>query len=71
MIKKKMYRYLGHNGILTTRILIDGAKFIPMVELTASEGKILTNGEIKVYRVTIEENEVNAWKEIPDQDKGN
>ena len=45
MTKRKMYKYLGRNGILTTRIQLDGINYIPMTELIAAEGKILTNGE--------------------------
>ena len=71
MIKKKMYRYLGRNGILTTRILIDGANYIPMIALTAEEGKILTNGEITTYSITVEETEVNLWREIQDKTNQN
>ena len=67
MTKKKMYRYLGRNGILTTRILIDGVNYIPMVELIASEGNILTNGEITVKFIVIEEKDVSLWREIPDK----
>ena len=68
MIKKKMYRYLGRNGILTTRILLDGINHIPMMELTAESGKVLTNGEEKLYQVVVETNEVAEWQEIPDKD---
>lgn len=67
MTKKKMYRYLGRNGILTTRILIDGVNYIPMVELIASEGNILTNGEITVKFIVIEEKDISLWREIPDK----
>lgn len=66
MIKKKAYRYLGRNGILTSRVLIEGANYIPMVELTAEKNMILTNGNIKTYFITVEEEEVKNWKEIPD-----
>lgn len=67
MTKNKMYRYLGRNGILTTRILIDKADYIPMVRLIADEGKVLTNGEKLVYEVTVEESQVAEWKEIADK----
>lgn len=67
MIKKKMYRYLGRNGILTTYVLLDGISHIPMVELKAANGYILTNGEMKVYATTVEENEVHLWYEIVDE----
>ena len=45
MTKIKKYKYLGRNGILVTRILIDGANHIPMMTLIADNGKILTDGE--------------------------
>lgn len=66
MTKAKLYRYLGRNGTLTTRIQIEGASFIPMLKLTADEGKILTDGENKVYSVDIYEEELENWKEIAD-----
>lgn len=64
MTKIKMYKYLGRNGILTTRIQLDGINFIPMVELIAGEGKVLTNGEKKVKTIIIEEEEISQWREI-------
>ena len=67
MTKIKKYKYLGRNGVLVTRILIDGAKNIPMLTLNADQGKILTNGEITTYSITIEEDEVKLWREIPDK----
>jgi hypothetical protein len=67
MTKIKKYKYLGRNGVLVTRILIDGAKNIPMLTLNADEGKILTNGEITTYSITVEEDEVKLWREIPDK----
>lgn len=67
MTSRKMYRYLGRNGILTTHILIEGANYIPLVELVADKGKILTNGEKTVYAVVVEESDVNSWSEIADK----
>lgn len=66
MKKTKMYRYLGRNGILTTKIHLDGISYIPMVLLQADEGKILTDGERKHYSITIEEAELDQWREITD-----
>ena len=68
MTKKKMYRYLGRNGILTTRILIDKADYIPMIQLIADEGKVLSNGEMLTHSITIEEEELDRWQEIADKD---
>lgn len=67
MTKIKQYKYLGRNGILVTPILIDGVNNIPMLTLTADDGKILTNGEKSLYSITIELNEANLWREIPDK----
>ena len=67
MTKIKKYKYLGRNGVLVTRILIDGVKYIPMFTLNADQGKILTNGEITTYSITVEEDEVKLWREIPDK----
>ena len=67
MTKIKKYKYLGRNGVLVTRILIDGVKNIPMMTLTADEGKILTDGETRTYSVNVESEEVSLWKEVPDK----
>ena len=67
MTKFKQYKYLGRNGVLVTRILIDGVNNIPMFTLKADQGKILTNGEITTYSITVEMDEINLWREIPDK----
>ncbi len=67
MTKIKKYKYLGRNGVLVTRILIDGVRNIPMMTLTADEGKILTNGETRTYSITVESEEVSLWREVPDK----
>ena len=67
MTKVKKYKYLGRNGVLVTRIIIDGVNYLPMMTLTADAGKILTNGETSVYSITVEADEVNLWREIPDK----
>lgn len=57
MIKKKMYRYIGLNGVLTTYVLLDGINHILRYHLTADEGKLLTNGErtTKVVEIDAED----------------
>ena len=67
MTKIKKYKYLGRNGVLVTRIIIDGVRNIPMMTLTADEGKILTDGETRTYSVTVESEEVSLWREVPDK----
>jgi hypothetical protein len=62
----RMYRYLGRNGIITSPILVDPTAPIPMFSLTASEGKILTDGTKQVYSTLVFEDELNNWTEIND-----
>lgn len=66
MRKDKKYRYLGRNGILDTKVLLDGINHIDIVILYADKGKILTNGERYQYTVTVETSEVNQWREVAD-----
>lgn len=66
MITKKMYRYLGRNGNITTHILLENIAPIEMVKLEASVGKILTNGYKKVYAITVFPEDIENWYEIDD-----
>lgn len=64
MITEKMYRYLGRNGTITSKILLEKIEPIPMFKLEAARGKVLTNGVIHTYSITVFEDELNDWKEI-------
>lgn len=64
MTSKKMYRYIGRNGIITTGILLDGIPNIPMIALEAAPERILTDGEKYNYTVLVEESEASNWKEV-------
>ena len=66
MISEKMYRYLGRNGTITSSILLEKVDPIPMIRLSAKQGKILTDGNKKLYSVVIFEDEINNWIEIDD-----
>ena len=66
MTKTKKYKYLGLNGILITQILLEDIKNYPLFELSAEPGMILTNGDIVTYSVTVSPEEVDLWREIPD-----
>lgn len=66
MIKEKMYRYLGRNGIITSPIYLENISPISMIGLQAEKGKILTNGIKKVYSIIIFSDELNDWYEIDD-----
>jgi hypothetical protein len=67
MVKNKLYRYLGRNGIITSPILLESIEPIAMFSLHASEGKLLTNGEEKVKSKTIFANELEEWFEIDEE----
>lgn len=64
MITKKMYRYLGRNGIITSEVKLEQISPIPMIQLKAEYGKLLTNGVEKVHSVVVFEDEVENWTEV-------
>jgi hypothetical protein len=66
MIKSKMYRYLGRNGIITSPVLLEKVEPIPMFELRASEGKALTDGSQIVKTKLVFIDELEDWIEIDD-----
>lgn len=65
MTKTKMYRYVGRNGMITSSVLLDGINHFLMYRLFASEGYMLTDGEKILASVTVFEDEINNWYEIP------
>ena len=67
MIKKDLYRYTGRNGIITSLVHLDDAKFYPMYRLIADEGKILTDGELKVKSIDIFAEDLGKWTEIDEK----
>lgn len=67
MQKIKNFKYLGLNGNITSRVQLVGVEGIPMFELLADPGKILTNGEYFVHGITVYEEEVKEWREIEDK----
>lgn len=66
MIKKDLYRYTGRNGIITSLVYLEDAKYYPMYRLIADEGKILTDGELKVKSIDIFAEDLGKWTEIED-----
>lgn len=64
MIKNKIYRYLGRNGMVTTPVLLEGVAPIIMYRLTADKDKVLTDGSIKTAQVDVFEDELDNWYEI-------
>lgn len=64
MIKNKIYRYLGRNGMVTTPVLLEGVTPINMFRLIAESGKLLTNGKVSVAQIDVFEDEIENWTEI-------
>jgi hypothetical protein len=64
MTKRKMYKYIGYNGTVTTPVLLDGINHLEMVELKASNGCYLTNGQRKVTSIVVLPEEVSNWTEV-------
>ena len=60
MIKSKMYRYLGRNGIITSPILLEKVEPITMHELLA--------GEQFAKAKLVFADELEDWIEIDDPD---
>ena len=66
MIKKDLYRYIGRNGIITSLVHLDDAKYYPMYRLIADEGKMLTDGEQVIKSIDIFAEDLGKWTEIDD-----
>ena len=66
MTKEIYYRYLGTNGVIESTVHLEDIYYVRIICLNADNGKILTNGKIKVYSIKVPEEEVDQWAEIPD-----
>lgn len=64
MTKKNLYRYVGRNGIITSLVYLEDAKFFPMFRLIADENKVLTDGFVKRKSVDIFADDLDQWQEI-------
>ena len=67
MIKKDLYRYTGRNGIITSLVHLEDAKYYPMYRLIADEGKVLTDGELTVKSIDIFAEDLGKWTEIDEK----
>ena len=66
MKKIVLYKYLGTNGVITSPILLEGVYCVKSYSLVADTGMILTNGKEFFTSITVPENELNNWEEVPD-----
>lgn len=69
MKKQKQYRYIGRNGIITSRVLLEGINYVPMMYLEAAPGFILTDGTRTARAITVEAEYADQWYEIVDNIK--
>ena len=67
MIKKDLYRYTGRNGIITSLVHLEDAKYYPMYRLIADEGKVLTDGELTVKSIDLFAEDLVKWTEIDEK----
>lgn len=65
MRQKKLYRYVGRNGIITSPVLLDDIKHIALMELQPEDGYVLVNGKtVKYNSAVVPVDEVDEWKEV-------
>ena len=67
MIQRKKYKYQGVNGSIISTILLEGIAKIELLELQASEGKVLTDGKNIVKTALIPIENLSKWSEIADE----
>lgn len=67
MRKTVLYQYMGTNGIILSPIHLEDIYYIRKVKLVADPGFTLTNGIMVKRAVTVPEDEVALWKEVPDK----
>ena len=67
MTKKNLYRYFGRNGMITSLVLLDNIEHLLMYRLIADEGKMLTDGELKVKSIDIFAEDLGKWTEIDEK----
>ena len=64
MKKMVIYRYLGTNGVIDSPIHLEDIYYTRLIQISADEGKVLTNGTSRLDVVTVPEDEVNNWEEV-------
>lgn len=60
-----IYRYLGTNGVIESPVHLEDTYYTRLIQMTADEGKVLTNGVTELDVVRVPEEEVQNWTEIP------
>ena len=65
MTKQVIYKYLGTNGVIESPVHLEDTYYTRLIQMTADEGKVLTNGVTELDVVRVPEEEVQNWTEIP------
>lgn len=63
MTKRVLYVYKGSNGVIWSPILLP-MEHTTMSRLIADDGKVLTDGNVYLNVIDVEDTEVEAWKEV-------
>ena len=66
MSKVKLYVYLGTNGTIESPVHLEDIFYTTRYRLIADNNKVLTkDGKNFVSSITVPEDEVDEWKEVP------
>lgn len=65
MTKQVFYRYLGTNGVIESPIHLEDIYYVRIIRLMADKNMVLTNGKKTVSIISVPEDEVDLWTEVP------
>lgn len=65
MKKETFYYYVGTNGTILSPVHLEGIHYVEKIKLSAEDGMILSNGLINMSEVTVFNDEISEWKEVP------
>ena len=64
MTTEKLYKYIGYNGTILSKVLLPDITHLEYVRLTASAGHYLQKGNLRYYSITIPASELDLWSEV-------
>lgn len=64
MNKRTVYEYTGENGVVISPVKLPNAQAVEKVRITASTGKVLTDGVEQTTCRDVLPSEVSKWVEI-------
>lgn len=64
MTTQVLYKYLGTNGVIESPVHLEDIYYVRINVLTASKGRILTNGIEYKTSVRCSDEEVSQWREV-------